>query len=123
MGGQALVQVAGEQRDALRPWVMAEEVACHAHLAAAAGAEHGLIQPGPVFNRLVAGGLQAGEGDGDHGDTKAYVCTRRVIPSCHGSVPGHRLYPCCHPPLRRETRVTPGARAARVRLRRTLALG
>ncbi len=62
------MQVAGEQRDALRPWVVAEEVAGHSHLAAAAGAQHGLIQPGPVFNRLVAGGLQEGEGDGGHGD-------------------------------------------------------
>ena len=68
MGDQALMQMAREQRDALRPRVVPEEVAGHAHLAAAAGAQHGLIQPGPVLERLVAGGLQAGEGNGDHGD-------------------------------------------------------
>jgi hypothetical protein len=38
MGDQALVQVAGEQRDAVRARVVAEEVAGHADLAAAAGA-------------------------------------------------------------------------------------
>jgi hypothetical protein len=35
MGDQALVQVAGEQRDAVRAGVMPEEVAGHADLAAA----------------------------------------------------------------------------------------
>ncbi len=36
MGDQALVQVAGEQRDALRPRVVAEEMAGHADLATSA---------------------------------------------------------------------------------------
>ncbi len=36
MGDEALMQMAGEQRDALRPWVMPEEVAGHADLAATA---------------------------------------------------------------------------------------
>ena len=67
MGDQALMQMAGEQRDALRPRVMPEEVAGHADLAAAAGAEHRLIQPGPVLDLLLAGRLQAGERDRHHG--------------------------------------------------------
>ena len=69
MGDQALVQVAGEQRDAVRAGVMPEEMAGHADLAAAAGAEHVLIEPGPLLNRLVAGGLQTGEGDRHDGDS------------------------------------------------------
>ena len=57
MGDQALVQVAGEQGDAVGAGVMPEEVAGHADLAAAAGAEHVLIEPGPVLDRINAGGL------------------------------------------------------------------
>jgi hypothetical protein len=57
MGDQALVQVAGEQRDAVRAPVVAEEVAGHADLADAAGAEHVLIEPGPILDRLQARGL------------------------------------------------------------------
>jgi len=68
MGDQPLVQVAGEQRDALGPWVMPEKMAGHADLTAATGAEHVLIQPGPVLDHLVAGGLQTGEGDRHHDD-------------------------------------------------------
>ena len=68
MGDQALMQVAGEQGDAVGAWVVAEEMAGHADLAAAAGAQHGLIQLGPLLDLLVAGGLQTGEGDRHHGD-------------------------------------------------------
>ena len=57
VGDQALVQVAGEQGDAAGSRVMAEKMAGHADLAAAAGAEHLLIEPGPVLDRLIAGGL------------------------------------------------------------------
>ena len=46
MGDQTLMQMAGEQRDALRPRVVPEKVAGHAGLAAAAGTEHRLIQQG-----------------------------------------------------------------------------
>jgi hypothetical protein len=69
MGNQALVKVAGKQRDAVRAGVVPEAMTGHADLAAAACAEHVLIEPGPVFNRLVAGGLQTGEGDRNHGDS------------------------------------------------------
>jgi len=68
MGDQPLVQVAGEQRDAVGSGVVPEEMAGHADLATAAGAEHVLVQPGPVLDRLVAGGLQTGEGDRHHDD-------------------------------------------------------
>jgi len=57
MGDQPLVQVASEQGDGVGAWVVAEEMAGHANLMAAARAEHLLIQPGPVLDRLVAGGL------------------------------------------------------------------
>jgi len=67
MGDQPLVQVAGEQGDGVGAWVVAEEMAGHANLMAAAGAEHLLIQPGPVLDRLVAGRLQPGEVDRHHG--------------------------------------------------------
>jgi hypothetical protein len=63
MGDQPLVQVAGEYRDAVGARVISEEVAGHAGLAAAAGAEHVLIEPGPVLDRINAGGLQTGERD------------------------------------------------------------
>jgi len=69
MGDQALVQVAGEQRDAVGAGVMPEKVAGHADLAAAAGEEHVLIELGPVLDCLVAGGLQTREGDRHHGDS------------------------------------------------------
>jgi len=69
MGNQALVKVTGEQRDAVGPRVVSEKMAGHADLAAAACAEHVLIEPGPVFDRINAGGLQMGEGDRHHGDS------------------------------------------------------
>ena len=57
VGDKALMQVAGEQRYALWPRVVAEEVAGHSDLAAAAGAKHRLVQPGPVLDLLLTGGL------------------------------------------------------------------
>jgi hypothetical protein len=69
MGDQSLVQVADEQRDAVRPWMVQEEMAGHADLTVAAGTEHVLIEPGPVLDRLVAGGLQTREGNRHHGDS------------------------------------------------------
>jgi hypothetical protein len=68
MGDQALMQVAGEQGDAVGAWVVAEEMAGHADLAAAAVSEHLLIQPGPLLDLLVAGWLQTGKMDRHHGD-------------------------------------------------------
>jgi hypothetical protein len=57
VGNQALMQLAGEQRDAVGAGVVAEEMAGHADLAAAAFLQHVLIEPGPSFDLLVAGGL------------------------------------------------------------------
>ena len=58
MGDLALMQMAGELGNAVRPWVVPEEVAGHADLPAAAGAEHCLIEQGLLLDRLLAGGLQ-----------------------------------------------------------------
>jgi len=69
MGDQALMQVAGEQGDAVGSGVVPKEMAGHADLAATAGAEHVLIKPGPVLDRINAGGLQTGEGDRHRGDS------------------------------------------------------
>jgi hypothetical protein len=54
MGDQALIQWAAEQRDAVGAGVVTEEMAGHADLAAAAGAEHVLFEPGPVLDRTLA---------------------------------------------------------------------
>ena len=50
MGDQSLMQMAGEQRDALGPWLMPEEVAGHADLAAAVLEQHGLIEVRPLLH-------------------------------------------------------------------------
>ncbi len=68
MGDQALVQVAHQHRNAVGACVVPEEMAGHAHLAAAAAEQHRLIEPGPVLDRLLAGGAQTGGRDGGHGD-------------------------------------------------------
>ena len=47
---QSLVQLTGEQRDAVRPGVVPEEMAGHSDLAAAAGAQHPLIEIGPFLD-------------------------------------------------------------------------
>jgi hypothetical protein len=49
MGQQALVQLAGEQGNAVHPGVVAEEVAGEANLAAAACHQHLLIEIGPLL--------------------------------------------------------------------------
>ena len=67
MGDQGLMPMAGEQRDAVGPRVVAEEMAGHADLVAAAGVEQLLIEPRPGRNRLHRGGLQPGDVDRHHG--------------------------------------------------------
>jgi hypothetical protein len=52
---QSLVQLAGEQRDAVRAGVVAKPVTGHADLAAAAGAQHGLIEIGPGLDGRLNG--------------------------------------------------------------------
>ena len=69
VGNQPLVQVTGEQRDAVGAGVVAEEMAGHADLAAAAFSEQLLIEPGPVLDFFNAGRLQTGEGDRNHDDS------------------------------------------------------
>ena len=68
MGDQGLMQMAGEQRNAVGPRVVAEEMAGHADLMAAAGVEQLLIEPRPVPNRLKARGLQPAEVEWHHDD-------------------------------------------------------
>ena len=68
MGNQTLMQLAGEQPDAVGPRVVAEEMAGHADLVAAAVVEKLVIEPQPVLDRLEAGGLQLGNVDRHHGD-------------------------------------------------------
>ena len=58
-----------EQRDAVEAGVVAEEMAGYADLAAAGGAEHVLIKPGPIFDLLVAGRLKTWKGDRYHGNS------------------------------------------------------
>ena len=53
MGQQALVQLAGQQRDAVHPRVVPEEVAGEADLAAAAGHQHLLIEIGPLLTAAI----------------------------------------------------------------------
>ena len=65
---QALVQEAGEQRNAIGPRVVAKEMAGHADLVAAAGVEPLLIKPRPVPNRIKAGGLLPEYLHRHHGD-------------------------------------------------------
>jgi hypothetical protein len=49
VGEQALVQLAGEHRNAVNPGVVAEPVAGHADLGAAAGHQRLLIEIGPLL--------------------------------------------------------------------------
>ena len=84
VGDQALVQVAGEQRDAVGARVVPEELTGHADLTAAAGAEHRLIEPGPVLDRINAGGfppdpLHPRKGSAIHGAQIAVACVLRCL--------------------------------------------
>jgi len=54
LADQALMQLAGERRDAAHPGVMTKPMAGHTDLAAAAGAQHRIVQIGPRLNGLQA---------------------------------------------------------------------
>ena len=85
MGQQALVQLAGEHRDAVRPGVVAEEGAAHADLVAAAGHQHLFIEVGPLLVATIvrrwAGHRPGASGAGwgsSHGNTSTEnACTSR----------------------------------------------
>ncbi|MEB3324473.1 MAG: hypothetical protein VKM17_03965, partial [Cyanobacteriota bacterium] len=62
VGNEALMRMAGELQDAVRARVVPEEVASHADLPAAAETQERLIQPGPLLDRLLAGGAAALKG-------------------------------------------------------------
>ncbi len=68
MGDQPLVQLAGEQGDAVDAGVVVKPVAGHADLAAAGLEKDSFIEVGTRFDRLRSGGLQTGKRDRDHGD-------------------------------------------------------
>jgi hypothetical protein len=78
MGDQALVQVAGKHRDAVGPGVVAEEVAGHTHLTAAAAELHRLIdrQGQSSIGSWQEGSRPAG-GTGRMATTEAYARTSR----------------------------------------------
>ena len=64
MGDQALVQLAGEQGNAVHSSVVAEPMAGHADLAATAGFQDLLIEVGPSVDGDLAGSGDAIQGKG-----------------------------------------------------------
>ena len=99
MGDQGLMQMAGEQRYAVGSRVVAEEMAGHADLMAAAGVEHLLIEPRPVPNRLKARGVQPGDVQWHHGGFYGRPHIAGVWGFCrlcpmHDAVPTMRLPRC-----------------------------
>jgi len=58
MGDQTLVQLAGEQRDAVHPGVVPEPMAGHADLATAALLHGALIEVGPLLDRGIKPGIK-----------------------------------------------------------------
>ena len=58
VGDQPLVQLAGENRDAVHPCVMPKPVAGHADLAAAGLEQDGLVEVGPLLDRGIEPGIQ-----------------------------------------------------------------
>ena len=76
---QPLVQLAGEQGDAVDASVVAEPMAGHADLAATAGFQDLLIEVGPGIDGDLAGGGDAIQGKGwnagrGHSQRNAGVC-------------------------------------------------
>ena len=65
----ALVEVAGEHRDAISTGTVPEEMAGETDRVAATGLQLLLIKLRPVLQRLVAGWLDAGERNEDHLNT------------------------------------------------------
>jgi len=64
MADQPLMQLAGEQGNAIDASVVAEPMAGHAHLAATAGFQDLLIEVGPSVDGDLAGGGIAAQGTG-----------------------------------------------------------
>jgi hypothetical protein len=60
------VQLAGEQRDAVGPRVVAKPMAGDAHLAATAGLQYSGVEVRPLLYRVLTGRLGPGEGGGRH---------------------------------------------------------
>jgi hypothetical protein len=77
MGDQALMQMTGEQRDAVHPGVVPKPVAGHADLAAA-GLEQQLIEVGPLLDREIEPGIQCC-GSGERGTHKLWSMRTHVL--------------------------------------------
>ena len=75
---QALVQLAGEQGDAIDASVVAEPVAGHAHLAATAGFQDLLIEVGPSADGDLAGGVITAQGKGGNAGRGHSLCLAGV---------------------------------------------
>ena len=87
LADQALVQLAGELRDAGHPRLVPEPVAGHADLAAATGDQHAVIEIGPALP-----GLGSNRRNRDHENPmRAYVCTSRGALGCRGPEPYRAL--------------------------------
>lgn len=57
LGDQPLVQLAGEQRDAVAPRMVAKPMAGESHLPAAAALQHPVIEVVPLFSGIRSGSL------------------------------------------------------------------
>ena len=78
MGDQALVQLAGEHRDAVHSRVVPEPVAGHADLAAAGLEQHLLIEVGPLLDRGFEPGIQCC-GPGERGTHESWPMRTLVL--------------------------------------------
>lgn len=94
VGDQPLVQVAGEQGDAAGGGMVAAEMTGETDPPAAAGDQHGLIEPRPILDGLLPGGLDSGGGDRHHSGSceRTPVLAREgVLVWSIGSGPGPRM--------------------------------
>jgi len=78
MDDQPLVQLAGEQRDAVHPGVVPKPVAGHADLATAGLEQHYLIEVGPLLDRGIEPGIQCC-GPGERGTHESWLMRTPVL--------------------------------------------
>jgi hypothetical protein len=93
MGDQPLVQLTGEQRDAVQPGVVSEPVAGHADLAAAGFKQGALIEVGPLLDRGFEPGIQRCR-PGERGTHESWLMRTPVLARLAGfaAVPLHPRY-------------------------------
>ena len=78
MADQPLMQLAGEQGNAIDASVVAEPMAGHAHLVATAGFQDLLIEVGPSVDGDLAGGGIAAQGTGWNAGRGRSRCLAKV---------------------------------------------